>query len=115
MSCRWYKYLHMILSPTSDRGTVKGVAHKQNFLKMKTFSVAVAVAITLTFICVQESSAAPLPQGFEWPPPQLPSFDFGIREPEPSFSDKIMDRINNHDTPCGPYVGGGGIGIRCRW
>lgn len=30
-----------------------------NPLKMKTFSVAVAVAIVLTFICIQESSAAP--------------------------------------------------------
>jgi len=27
--------------------------------KMKTFSVAVAVAVVLTFICIQESSAAP--------------------------------------------------------
>ncbi|XP_069558173.1 hepcidin-like [Brachyistius frenatus] len=37
---------------------------------MKTFSVAVAVAVVLTFICIQESSAVPLTeqeQGVEVP------------------------------------------------
>ncbi|KAM3615214.1 uncharacterized protein V6R79_025068 [Siganus canaliculatus] len=29
---------------------------------MKTFSVAVAVAVVLTFICLQQSSAGPLPE-----------------------------------------------------
>nr|QBO59816.1 hepcidin1 [Chelon ramada]QBO59818.1 hepcidin1 [Chelon ramada] len=39
---------------------------------MKIFSVAVAVAVVLTFICIQESSAVPVAEELELEVPMIP-------------------------------------------
>ncbi|XP_068996316.1 hepcidin-like [Embiotoca jacksoni] len=70
---------------------------------MKTFSVAVVVAVVLTFICIQESSAVPLTeeQGVEVP---VAFIDSSVATEETSV-DSLKMLSNTRETK----------GIKCRF
>ncbi|XP_029306823.1 hepcidin-like [Cottoperca gobio] len=60
---------------------------------MKTFSVAVAVAVMLTFICIQESSAVPVTEVQELEEPM--SNDSPVTEHEETSVDSWKMPYNN--------------------
>ncbi|XP_029307307.1 hepcidin-like [Cottoperca gobio] len=60
---------------------------------MKTFSVAVAVAVVLTFICIQESSAVPVTEVQELEEPM--SNDSPVTEHEETSVDSWKMPYNN--------------------
>ncbi|XP_054477718.1 hepcidin-like [Anoplopoma fimbria] len=70
---------------------------------MKTFSVAVAVAIVLTFICIQQSSAVPVTVVQELEEPM--SIDNPVAEHEETSVDSWQMPYNNREKR----------GIKCKF
>ncbi|XP_017268630.1 hepcidin-like [Kryptolebias marmoratus] len=68
---------------------------------MKSFSVAVAVAVMLTFICLQESSAAPLTEVQE----NLVSFDTQAAAPVKPHVDLWEKLLSNRQKRSTVYCG----------
>ncbi|KAK9513362.1 hypothetical protein VZT92_026899 [Zoarces viviparus] len=62
---------------------------------MKTFSVAVAVAVVLTFICIQQSSAVPITEVQELEEPM--SIDDPVAEHEETSVDSWKMPYNNRE------------------
>ncbi|XP_062277951.1 hepcidin-like [Scomber scombrus] len=60
---------------------------------MKTFSVAVAVAVVLTFICIQQSSAVPVTEAQEME--EMMSNDSPVAANEETSEDSWMMPYNN--------------------
>ncbi|XP_029307620.1 hepcidin-like [Cottoperca gobio] len=86
---------------------------------MKTFSVAVAVAVVLTFICIQESSAFPVTEVQELEEPM--SNDSPVTEHEETSVDSWKMPYNNRQkrgadcVRCCDCCGFSGCGECCRF
>ncbi|KAL3981001.1 hepcidin [Sarotherodon galilaeus] len=75
---------------------------------MKTFSVAVAVAVVLTFICVQQSSAVPVTENLQHNP-QTPDLQ------QPQQKRHLMPRFCLWYGICMLYNSRHKRGIKCRF
>uniref|UniRef100_A0A669D8V3 Hepcidin n=1 Tax=Oreochromis niloticus TaxID=8128 RepID=A0A669D8V3_ORENI len=71
---------------------------------MKTFSAAVAVAVVLTFICVQQSSAVPVTEQLQMLEEPM-SMDYPAAAPEQILVDSWKKLYNTIHRP----------GIKCRF
>ncbi|KAK9513364.1 hypothetical protein VZT92_026902 [Zoarces viviparus] len=82
---------------------------------MKTFSVAVAVAVVLTFICIQQSSAVPITEVQELEEPM--SIDDPAEHAEmPEESQQVPINIRQKRQICNPYCYKNSLGeITCDY
>ncbi|XP_008283267.1 hepcidin-1 isoform X1 [Stegastes partitus] len=79
---------------------------------MKTFSVAVAVAVMLTFICIQESSAVPLSEDQELEVSLFPE------HPAAANGESAVDSWEKSGIHCRICCGcctPGVCGLCCKW
>ncbi|XP_051261698.1 hepcidin [Dicentrarchus labrax] len=85
---------------------------------MKTFSVAVAVAVVLAFICLQESSAVPVTEVQELEEPMSNEYQ---EMPVESWKMPYNNRHKRHSSPggcrfcCGCCPNMSGCGVCCRF
>ncbi|XP_070822467.1 hepcidin-like [Chaetodon trifascialis] len=85
---------------------------------MKTFSVAVAVAVVLTFICLQQSSAVPVSEVEELEEPM--SLEH-LEIPVELWTMPYSSRMKRHSSParckfcCGCCPNMHGCGVCCRF
>ncbi|XP_039868630.1 hepcidin-like isoform X2 [Simochromis diagramma] len=85
---------------------------------MKTFSVAVAVAVVLTFICVQQSSAVPVTEEQELEEPMSMDYPAAAQEQILVDSWKLYNTIHRPGIKCRFCCGcctPGICGICCRF